>query len=116
MRLPRVARAVLALEVRAQVHLVEVHGLRALREEGLARELIRTVQESRKQAGLEVSDRITLRIVGSAPVEQALQGHKTLIMAETLASAWGEDGFEGSFDQSFEVDGERWTIWLGRDD
>ena len=38
----------------------------ALEREGLARELVRTVQEARKQAGLEVSDRITLRIDGSA--------------------------------------------------
>ena len=40
--------------------------------EGIAREMIRTVQESRKQAGLEVSDRIVLGVSGSAGVEAAL--------------------------------------------
>ena len=37
---------------------------RRLRREGLARELIRSVQDARKQAGLEVSDRIVLFVEG----------------------------------------------------
>ena len=40
----------------------------ALRREGLARELVRAMQEARKQAGLEVSDRIVLHVSGSADV------------------------------------------------
>ncbi|MEL6870305.1 MAG: isoleucine--tRNA ligase [Pseudomonadota bacterium] len=57
-----------------------------LLEEGLARELIRTVQETRKQGGLEVSDRIVLGIEGDAAVEAALARFQQLIMSETLAS------------------------------
>jgi isoleucyl-tRNA synthetase len=56
--------------------------------EGTARELVRTVQEARKQAGLEVSDRIILGVSGSDGVEAALGEHRSYLMAETLAVAW----------------------------
>ncbi|NIQ27868.1 MAG: hypothetical protein GTN88_15750, partial [Gammaproteobacteria bacterium] len=48
--------------------------------EGLAREIVRSVQDARKQAGLEVSDRITLGVSGSAAVAAALDVHRDYIM------------------------------------
>ncbi len=62
-------------------------------DEGIAREIVRSVQDARKQAGLEVSDRIVLGISGSAAVEKALSVHRDYIMAETLATKWavGQD-------------------------
>ncbi len=86
----------------------------ALLREGLARELVRTVQEARKQGGLEVSDRIVLRIAGTSGVEQALAEHRRYLMEETLAVAWGEDGFTGVFSVEHSLDDDRWTIWLER--
>ncbi|MGB5347423.1 MAG: isoleucine--tRNA ligase [Woeseia sp.] len=59
-----------------------------LRLEGIARELVRTVQDARKQAGLEVSDRIVLGVSGSADVAAALAEHRDYLMQETLASEW----------------------------
>lgn len=56
--------------------------------EGVARELVRSVQEARKQAGLEVSDRIVLGISGSSGVEAALEEYREHVMAETLATRW----------------------------
>ena len=56
--------------------------------EGLAREVVRSVQDARKQAGLEVSDRITLGVSGSDAVENALETHREYLMNETLATAW----------------------------
>ena len=44
----------------------------ALIDEGVAREIVRSVQDARKQAGLEVSDRIVLGVSGSDAVEKAL--------------------------------------------
>jgi isoleucyl-tRNA synthetase len=56
----------------------------------VARELIRFVQELRKQAGFEVSDRIELMITGGPAIESAVAGHRDTIMSETLAVAWRE--------------------------
>jgi isoleucyl-tRNA synthetase len=78
--------------------------------EGLARELIRTVQEARKQAGLEVSDRIVLGISGSRGVETALAEYRDYLMAETLASAWATSQGMPLFREERSLDDETWTI------
>ena len=57
-----------------------------LRREGVARELVRSVQDARKQAGLEVSDRITLGVSGSDAIEASLREYRDYIMTETLAT------------------------------
>ena len=56
--------------------------------EGIARELVRAVQDARKQAGLEVSDRIVLMVEGDQRVASALARHREYLMSETLASSW----------------------------
>jgi isoleucyl-tRNA synthetase len=78
--------------------------------EGIARELIRTVQESRKQAGLEVSDRIILGVSGSPGVETALQEYQNYLMSETLATEWQVDQNDPLFEGKRTVDQEEWTI------
>ncbi len=56
-----------------------------LEAEGMARDAIRVVQEARKNAGLDVSDRIVLALNVSAENAAALQQHADLIAGETLA-------------------------------
>ena len=56
-----------------------------LEAEGMARDAIRVVQEARKNAGLDVSDRIVLALNVSAENAAALQQHSDLIAGETLA-------------------------------
>jgi isoleucyl-tRNA synthetase len=65
-----------------------------LRREGLAREVVRAVQEARKQAGLEVSDRIALALGGDEELLAAAREHESYIAGETLASSvdYGADG------------------------
>jgi isoleucyl-tRNA synthetase len=61
----------------------------ALRRAGLAREVVRLVQEARKQSGLEVSDRIALRWAPTgedAPAADALREHADLVAEEVLAT------------------------------
>jgi isoleucyl-tRNA synthetase len=61
-----------------------------LRSEGLAREVIRLVQEARKNDGLDVSDRIALRwAAGNPELAAALTEHAGLIAGEVLAVEFG---------------------------
>ena len=56
-----------------------------LEREGIARDLIRQIQQARREAGLDVSDRIDLSVSGPAEVVAALEAHRELVMRETLA-------------------------------
>ncbi len=56
-----------------------------LRLAGLAREVIRFVQETRKSSGFEVSDRITLEWAAGADLAEAIEQHAALIADEVLA-------------------------------
>ena len=57
-----------------------------LEREGLARDLVRAVQQARKDAGLDVSDRIVLEAGGDPEVVAALDAHRGLVAGETLAT------------------------------
>jgi isoleucyl-tRNA synthetase len=56
-----------------------------LRAEGLAREIISRVQRLRKEARLDVSDRIVLAVAGDAELNGALTEHRDRIAEEVLA-------------------------------
>ncbi len=53
--------------------------------EGLARDIIRSIQTLRKESGLEVSDRIELTISGDDEVRNAVAKFEELIKSETLS-------------------------------
>jgi isoleucyl-tRNA synthetase len=55
--------------------------------EGRARDLVRLVQQARREADLDVSDRIDLTVTASAPWIEAIRAHEGLIAAETLATS-----------------------------
>jgi isoleucyl-tRNA synthetase len=64
--------------------------------EGLARDLIRAVQTARKEADLDVTDRIVLGVEGDDAVASAIAAHGDMIKSETLAvelNATLGDGF-----------------------
>ena len=88
----------------------------ALEREGLARELVRTVQEARKQAGLEVSDRIILRIDGTPEVAAALDAYRDYVMEETLATGWGDGDWSHAYLVEHTLGAARWAIGLRVDD
>ena len=72
-----------------------------LEAEGLARDLIRGIQDTRKSAGLDVSDRISLRLYFSSHTELAgVAPFESMIAAETLAL---EIRFESTDELNVEV-------------
>jgi isoleucyl-tRNA synthetase len=60
----------------------------ALELEGWAREIVRAVQDARKAAGFDVSDRIALTIVAEGEAHSAATEWKDYIVEQTLATTW----------------------------
>jgi isoleucyl-tRNA synthetase len=58
-----------------------------LRREGLAREIVRAVQNARKDAGLAVEDRIALALDGDDEMLSAGREHEAVIVGEVLATS-----------------------------
>ncbi|MGI9260623.1 MAG: class I tRNA ligase family protein, partial [Woeseiaceae bacterium] len=85
-----------------------------LLREGVAREMIRTVQEARKQAGLEVSDRIVLGVSGSAGVQAALDEYRDYLMSETLAVEWEVGQADPIWQEERQLDDEGWSIEISK--
>ena len=56
-----------------------------LKQEGMARELVSRIQNLRKTAGFEVTDRIDVVIACNAPLEEALRHFGSYVCAQTLA-------------------------------
>ena len=56
-----------------------------LEAEGIARDLVRMIQQARKDANLNVSDRIHLHLDAPAPIASALKTHANYVMEQTLS-------------------------------
>jgi isoleucyl-tRNA synthetase len=57
-------------------------------QEGLVRDLVRGIQNLRKEQGFAVTDRIVLTLDGPDPVRGAVERFKDHLLAETLAVSW----------------------------
>jgi isoleucyl-tRNA synthetase len=58
-----------------------------LRREGTAREIVHAIQQARREAGLDVSDRIALELAGDAELLAAARAHGDYIANEVLATS-----------------------------
>lgn len=56
-----------------------------LKAEGMAREFVNRIQNMRKESGLEVNDKIHLKILKHKEINQAINNNKNYICSETLA-------------------------------
>lgn len=85
-----------------------------LAAEGLARDVVRVVQQARRAAGLDVADRITAVVDSSPEVVAAIEAHRDFVTGEVLAveltvGSVGESGFAGEVG-----DGETVRVEVGR--
>jgi isoleucyl-tRNA synthetase len=77
-----------------------------LEAEGLARDMVRVVQQARRDAGLDVADRVTVTVQAPDPVVAAVKAHEKFLAGETLADtvAYGPaTGFTGTVGDGIEV-------------
>jgi isoleucyl-tRNA synthetase len=93
-------------------HIMSEHGIvvsldltitDALRAEGVARDIVRNIQDARKQSGLEISDRIVIQIGGAYPAD-----YLDYICGETL----GTVGAVAQPLSSFEVETENGSVQI----
>ncbi|MDD7014409.1 MAG: isoleucine--tRNA ligase [Spirochaetales bacterium] len=79
-----------------------------LKKEGYARDLVRGVQNLRKESGFEVTDRINLKVSGTSGLKDAFEMFRDFIAGETLAAVieW-KDELEGTV---IEADDVKWTV------
>jgi isoleucyl-tRNA synthetase len=84
----------------------------ALREEGLARELIHAVQLARKTADLRIEDTISLTLDVPEELRPPAERHRGAIMAETLASEFAVGEAAGDHRETARVDGHEVGIGL----
>jgi isoleucyl-tRNA synthetase len=82
-----------------------------LRREGLAREIVHAVQNARKAAGLDISDRIALGLGGDEELLAAAREHEPYIAGEVLATSVAYDAAESP---PIKVDGHDLRISVKR--
>jgi isoleucyl-tRNA synthetase len=80
--------------------------------EGLAREVVRAVQETRKRAGLEVEDRIALTLGGDVELLDAARAFEGYVSGETLATTVVYDGRDRG--EPATIDGRELRIGVAR--
>ncbi len=85
--------------------------------EGLAREVVRRVQDLRKQAEFEVDDSIQAQYSASGQLARAIETHREYIQGETLAASFESvDQPQGEALDEFEIDGDDFAVAVSRVD
>jgi isoleucyl-tRNA synthetase len=91
---------------------MDLHISDDLRLEGAAREVVNRLQNLRKSAGYEVTDRIRLRWSGGAGVARVFSAQQPLIASETLADDVAAGAADWSDTVAFDLDGETVSLWI----
>ncbi len=75
--------------------ILDTHITPELEEEGFARDLVRLIQQARKDAGLNVADRITLHLRVSDKLAPVLDTHRDYISEQVLAASLEQGNMQG---------------------
>ena len=86
-----------------------------LKQEGLVRDLIRQVQNLRKDSGLKVEDRIEIGILGSKELNDALQSYESYFMNEVLGVKLDIGNTTFTYSNSVKIDGHLTKIGIALD-
>ncbi|OQX83532.1 isoleucine--tRNA ligase [candidate division KSB1 bacterium 4484_87] len=98
------------MESDGAVMALDTHLTEELLSEGLARDLIRHIQELRKEADFEMNDRIHLFFSGSEKIKNAFEAHADYIKAETLSLDITENMPDDVKSKEIKVAGEKAVI------
>jgi len=82
--------------------------------EGAARELVNRIQNMRKDAGFEITDRIAIVYQAGAALASRLAAQQRYIVTETLAESWTAGSPAGDHTEALELNGESITIAITR--
>jgi len=86
-----------------------------LRVEGLAREVVRRVQAMRKDAGFEISDRISTYYQAQGDLAEVFVSWAEYIQAETLSTQLSAGAPpEGAYHETQNVDGQSLVLRVQR--
>ena len=81
--------------------------------EGLAREVVRKVQQARKNARFQLDDRIRLEISCSGDWKQAVETHREMICGDTLSKEFAlTEVPQGTHVETVDIDGESLSLGL----
>lgn len=83
--IPKTTKGTKALSGNDGIVILNLEIDRELELEGLARDIIRAVQQARKDAGFHISDHILLECECSGNLKEALEAHRNMIMEQTLS-------------------------------
>lgn len=84
---PEYKDAAQALSTNDALVVLDLNVTPELEREGIARDVVRSIQQARKDADLHISDRISLVLQGSQAVADAVKAHEGYISEQTLADS-----------------------------
>ena len=86
-----------------------------LEAEGIARDMVRAIQQARKDGGLNVSDRINLHVDAPEAISKALAAHKKYVMEQTLSvDILDAKPADSSFSAESTIDDQKVIISIAR--
>jgi isoleucyl-tRNA synthetase len=103
-----------ALGTVSGVVLLDVHVTPELEAEGMARDIVRVIQQTRRAEGLDVSDRINVWIALPEGRNAQITPHLEMIGREVLAVRVTLGGGDGAPQHTEDLDGSPVQVWLTR--